>query len=322
MRTIQSWLIALAVPVLYAVLLRWLFDKDLMKDLPVSLMSVSFLGGVPVGIGYLTIRLSDIKQVQKLSYCAFAPWVPVFVFMGITILAKIEGLACWIMVLPIWLVVSMIAGLLTGDHRRKGQDGPQRLQGGLILLLPLLSSPAESLVPHLPARYEAYTSIDIQAPPERIWSNVVRVRTIREEEDHGYLTRILGFPRPIRAELNYAGAGGSRQAIFSKGLVFEEIVREYKEQQKMHFSIKADAHSIPPTAMDEHVVIGGEYFDVLDGTYQLEKLKNGVYRLHLYSHFVLKTRFNFYASWWAGWIMKDIQNNILQVIQTRCQENL
>jgi len=40
------------------------------------------------------------------------------------------------------------------------------------------------------------------------------------------------------------------------------------------------------------------------------------------SHFVLKTDFNLYARLWAGWIMKDIQNNILQVIQTRCQQNL
>jgi len=34
------------------------------------------------------------------------------------------------------------------------------------------------------------------------------------------------------------------------------------------------------------------------------------------------TDFNFYARLWAGWIIKDIQNNILQVIQTRCQQNL
>jgi len=44
--------------------------------------------------------------------------------------------------------------------------------------------------------------------------------------------------------------------------------------------------------------------------------------MHLYSHFVFKTDFNFYSSLWAGWIMKDIQNNILQVIQTRSQRNL
>jgi hypothetical protein len=174
----------------------------------------------------------------------------------------------------------------------------------------------------LPTRYEAYTYADIRAPAEKIWNNVVRVRAIPEEADHGTLTRTLGFPRPIRAELNYAGVGGSRQAIFSKGLVFEEVVLEYEDQKRMHFSIKADPHDIPSTTMDKHVVIGGDYFDVLDGTYELQRLSDSVYRLHLYSHFTLKTTFNFYASWWAGWIMKDIQNNILRVIQTRCEAKL
>jgi hypothetical protein len=321
-RTIQSWLIAITIPVLYAVLLRWLFDNDLMGQFPIALMSISFLGGVPFGVGYLTIYLSGIEKVQNKKYCAMAPWVPIVVFMVITLVWQVEGLACWLMILPIWFGVSTIAGLIAGGRRRRKHSESQKLQSSWVLLLPLLCAPLERLIPHHTVRYEAYTYKDIQAPPATIWSNVVRVRPIGEEEERGWLTRILGFPRPIKAELDYAGVGGSRQAVFSKGLVFMETVTEYAEQQNMHFTIKADPGAIPPTAMDKHVVIGGEYFDVLDGTYRLEKLENGVCRLHLYSHFVLKTDFNFYASLWAGWIMKDIQNNILRVIQTRCQRNL
>lgn len=322
MRTIQSWLIAITIPILYAVLLRWLFNNDLLKEFPLALMSVSFLGGVPFGIGYLTIWLSDIEKVQSRKYCATAPWIPILVFMVITIAWKVEGLACWIMILPIWFIISTIAGAIAGGRRRRKHNDSQKLQSSWVLLLPLLCAPLERLIPQHTVRYEAYTYKDIQASPASIWSNVVRVRPISEAEDYGWLTRMLGFPRPIRAELDYTGVGGSRQAIFSKGLVFMEVVTEYADQQKMHFTIKADANAIPPTAMDKHVVIGGEYFDVLDGTYRLEELGNGRCRLHLYSHFALKTDFNQYASLWAGWIMKDIQNNILQVIQTRCQQNL
>jgi hypothetical protein len=63
----------------------------------------------------------------------------------------------------------------------------------------------------------------------------------------------------------------------------------------------------------------GKFFDVLKGTYELEKLSDNHYRLHLYSNFVLKTHFNFYAGWWATWIMKDIQENILQVEKMRAE---
>jgi hypothetical protein len=127
------------------------------------------------------------------------------------------------------------------------------------------------------------------------------------------------FPRPVKAELNYEGVGAYREAVFTNGLVFHETVSEYIDQKKMVFSIKAYPHEIPSTTMDKHVVIGGQYFDVLNGTYELEKLTETTHRLHLYSHFKLTTTFNFYASWWAKWIMKDIQNNILQVEKLRAE---
>jgi hypothetical protein len=87
----------------------------------------------------------------------------------------------------------------------------------------------------------------------------------------------------------------------------------------MSFTIKALPHEIPLTTMDKHLVVGGKYFDVLNGTYELEKLTEKTYRLHLYSHFKLTTTFNFYASWWAKNIMKDIQNNILQIQKQRAE---
>ena len=65
----------------------------------------------------------------------------------------------------------------------------------------------------------------------------------------------------------------------------------------MVFSIRANTYDIPSTTLDEHILIGGKYFDVLDGTYELEKLDENRYRLHLYSKFKMNTTFNFYAGW-------------------------
>ena len=189
----------------------------------------------------------------------------------------------------------------------------------ILPFIPLLMAPLENFVGSIPGTYKAYTYIDIQAPADKIWSNVTRVREIPQEQDKGWLTRTLGFPRPVKAELNYEGVGAYREARFTNGLVFHETVSEYQHQKKMVFSIKAYPHEIPSTTMDEHVVIGGKYFDVLNGTYELEKLNANTHRLHLYSHFKLTTTFNFYASWWARWIMEDIQNNILQVEKQRAE---
>jgi hypothetical protein len=74
--------------------------------------------------------------------------------------------------------------------------------------------------------------------------------------------------------------------------------------------------------MDKHIVVGGDFFDVLYGTYELKKIVAKTYRLHLYSNFKLNTTFNFYASIWAGWIMQDIQQNILKIIKQRAEAQL
>lgn len=306
----------IAIPTAYAVMLRLFFGVTTWADL-FSVMSVSFLFCLPTIVGALTIYFSNIGQVKKVSYRFFMPWIPILIFMAVTLAFSLEGWACWLMVLPLFLLTASLGGLLGGYFKMKRQSSNVYIS--LLALFPLILSPIEAIMGTIPGSYTAYTYIDIKAPAEKIWSEVTRVKEIREDQDKGWLTRTLGFPRPVKAELNFEGIGAYREAIFTNGLVFHETVSEYSHEQKMVFSIKAYPHEIPSTAMDEHVVIGGNYFDVLNGTYELEKIDASTHRLHLYSHFKLTTTFNFYASWWARWIMEDIQNNILQIEKQRAE---
>lgn len=312
-----TFLKVIAIPTGYAIILRLFFGVSTWIEL-FSVMSISFLFCLPTVVGAMAIYFSNLEQVRKLWYRVFMPWIPILFFLVITLAVALEGWACWLMVLPLFLIAASLGGLLGGYFKMKKQS--TRVYISVLALLPLLMSPIEAMVGSIPGTYQAYTFIDINAPADVIWSNVTRVREINEAQDKGWLTQTLGFPRPVKAELNYEGVGAYREAVFTNGLVFHETVSEYIHQQKMVFSIKAYPHEIPSTTMDEHVVIGGTYFDVLNGTYELEKLNDTTHRLHLYSHFKLNTTFNFYASWWAKWIMKDIQNNILQVEKQRAEK--
>ena len=312
-----SFLKVIAIPTGYAIILRLFFGVSTWEDL-FSVMSVSFLFCLPTIVGVLTVYFSTIEKVKNRAYRIFTPWIPILIFLVITLAFAMEGWACWLMVLPLFLIAASIGGLIGGYFKMKKQS--TNVYISVLAMLPLMMAPVEAMVGTIPGTYEAYTFIDINAPADKIWSNVTRVKEIKEEQDNGWLTRTLGFPRPVKAELNFEGVGAYREAIFTNGLVFHETVSEYIDQKKMVFSIKAYPHEIPSTAMDEHVVIGGNYFDVLNGTYELEKLNETTHRLHLYSNFKLTTTFNFYASWWAKWIMKDIQNNILQVEKQRAEK--
>lgn len=310
-------LLVIGIPTLYALLLRIFFGVNSWKDL-YSVMSFTFLCCLPTIVGALTIYFSSQEKAQSFSYKFFMPWVPIFIFFVLTMALALEGWACWLMVLPLFLLAASAGGFIGAHFKLKKKDNTVYIS--VLTLLPFLISPIEHLIGTIPGTYKAYTFIDIHAPAEKIWDNVTRVKEIPLEQDKGLLTRSLGFPRPVKAELNYLGVGAYRKAIFTNGLVFHETVTEYSHQKKMVFTIKANPHEIPSTTLDEHVVIGGEYFDVLNGTYELEKLNEKTYRLHLYSHFKLTTTFNFYASWWAKWIMKDIQQNILQVEKKRAEK--
>ena len=308
----------IAVPTAYAFVLRFIFGINDWKEL-FSVMSITFLFFLPTIVGALTVYFSSVENSKKNSYKIVAPWIPIGIFFIITLAFSIEGWACWLMVLPLFLLAASAGGFLGGYLKNKKQNN--QLYVSALVFLPLLVAPLEAMIETIPGTYKAYTYIDINAPKATIWSNVTRVKEIKKEQDSGWLTNALGFPRPIKAELNYEGVGAYRKAVFTNGLVFHETVSEYEHQKKMVFSIKAYPHEIPSTTMDEHVVIGGQYFDVLNGTYELEQLNDKTCRLHLYSHFKLNTTFNFYASWWARWIMQDIQNNILRVEKQRSENN-
>jgi hypothetical protein len=102
---------------------------------------------------------------------------------------------------------------------------------------------------------------------------------------------------------------------------FFEVVTEWQPAKKLSFTIKADPDFVPHTAFDEHIIVGGRFYDVLDGTYEIEPTSDGACTLHLSSTHRLSTPFNWYAGWWSEWVMSQIQGSILEVIRKRCETN-
>jgi len=226
-------LLIIGIAVLYAFIVRGFFGVDSWQSL-YSVMSITFIFLLPVGVGAITIFLSSIDNVEKLAYRIIMPWVPVFAFFILTMLLNIEGWACWLMILPIFLLGSSIGGLIAGYYKLRKRKN-EKIYISLLAILPFFISPAEQAIGKIPGQYQAYTYIDIHSSANKIWSNVTRVREISQKEEKGWFAKTLGFPRPIKAELNYEGVGGFRKAIFDKGLVFNETVLSYQPQRKWFF---------------------------------------------------------------------------------------
>lgn len=155
-----------------------------------------------------------------------------------------------------------------------------------------------------------------------IWRNIERVREIQPSEITPSWTHTIGFPSPVEATLSLEGLGGVRHASFTGGVLFIEDVDEWVPNARLGFSIHAQTDQTPPRTLDEHVHVGGKFFDVLRGEYVIEPLSNGVVRLHLSSKHRLSTDFNWYAQLWTDAVMKDVQTTILEVIRNRCESEV
>ena len=277
-----------------------------------TVMTVGFLFIVPMVLGALTIVA--VRQ-PSIRYQVFAPWVPTLIVVGVSALIGWEGAICIIMALPVLLLFASIGGVIGALkvlRRRPNQAA--------IIMLPFLLTPLEGTI-DAPTRWvETVTAIDIAAPPSTVWPLVTSVDSITPGEQQPALFTRMGFPRPISATITGSGVGSIRAARFERGLVFTETVTHWEPLRRLSFTINPNTESIPPTTLDPHVTIGGPFFDVLTGTYELHSREGGrSTHLVLRSEHRVSTRFNIYSVWWADRIMGSIQRNILRVHKQRAE---
>ena len=305
----RASLIGILLGAAYGVLARLMIIAGSWTQTPFVVMTLGFLFLVPVAIGYLTIATAGSASWRDRI---FAPWGACALVVLAAALFAWEGAICVIMAFPVMLVCGSLGGLAAGATSSR-----RLVVAPLVAVLPWVVMPAERGWVH-PARLTTSTSeITIDAPVGIVWPLVVSVDTILPTEQRRALFTAMGFPRPIAATIDRPGIGGVRTATFERGVVFRELVTEWLPERRLAFTI--DPIAVPDDAMDPHVEIGGPYFDVLNGTYELHPLAGGGTRLVLRSEHRTSTAFNLYSAWWADRVMASIQRNILAVLRDRAE---
>ncbi len=311
--------IAVAFGVAYGVVSQAVIRVDSLHSL-YGAMSFGFVFILPFILGFITLWFASTEQRSSWLFRIFAPWATISLSLLFSLVIGWEGAICMIMAGIIYLPLASLGGIISGlvlsrvDRNRLSSSVLASL-----LSLPFVSAYFESYS-NLSTLFDtAETAIIIEAPPEIIWENIIRVRPITKKLDGVFYK--LGFPKPIEATLSHEGIGGIRNASFERGLTFIETVDVWEKEKKLSFTIASDPNSTPTTTLDEHVVVGGRYFDVLRGTYEIEVNSPRSCTLKLSSELRISTRFNFYAGVWARFLMLDIQQTILKVIKERAENS-
>lgn len=312
-------LVTLILPLIYAGFFRWAFATAAFTHSG-GVVSMSFVFSVPFAMGVLSVAIGRwIGSDHWQFYAAVAPSLSLLLGLVICIVIKIEAAICVIMAAPILIACVMIGGLLA--HWLMPRNHPSnRLYLPLIVLLPVFSAGIEGSM-QWPTEIKAIENvITVDAPAEEVWKEITSVEAIDPAQLPKRWIYRVGFPRPIAATLDREGVGGVRTATFERDVSFFETVTEWDAPRKLAFSIHADPDFIPHTAFDRHIIVGGRFYDVLDGVYEIEPVSASRCRLHLTSHHRLSTRFNSYAGWWSERIMDQIQGSIMEVVRQRAEQ--
>lgn len=314
------YLEAIGLGVLHGLAARLGFGDDRFKDL-LGVMTFSFIFLVPLTLGVLTVYVGERKAPWGWMARILTPLIPASIALVAAMMLAWEGLICIILWLPMYLLMASLGGVVAGivltviRSRRN-----QHLTFVSLMVLPFLSAPIERQL-GLPEELRVVANhIDIQASPEIVWKHIIRVPKFQPEEHHQALSHLIGFPKPLEATLSHEGIGGVRHATFEGNVLFVETITAWEDKERLTFGIKADTEGIPPTTLDQHVTVGGPYFDVLEGEYRLEQRGPNTVRLHLQSVHRVSTQFNAYASLWTDFIMRDVQSYILSILKVRCEK--
>ncbi|TGL65364.1 hypothetical protein [Leptospira jelokensis] len=319
--------LAILTATVYGLLLRIL--HDLLSEFLGGIVSISFVMLAPLTIGFITVYLLPKEQSNRMVNAIFKPFIPCLILMCVTIALNIEGTICWIMIFPLFAFTASLGGILAFQIRKsidknsmeKSEKDRNTMYGSFILCLPLVIGFIEGDNTLTRKDFYIARSVTIQASPEAVWKELTNINEIFPEEQKFDFSTFLGFPKHLSTTIEKMELGGRRIATYEKGLIFHETIEKFEKDKLLVLNINIDPKAIPVKVMDEHIVLGGKHVDILQDVYQLQKLSDETTRLTLSSHFYINTPFNWYAGIWSEYLMRDILQSQINLIENRTKTN-
>lgn len=283
---------------------------------PYAAMSSGFIYLAPVVAGAVTAFVAEQQARRSVAYHIVASALANILFVVGTMAILIEGLICAVVILPLFIVLGVLgAGLMVLVCRLTKWPKPTI---GCVVLLPLLLGNADSGVTLPDSMAEVERSIVVSAPPAVVWQELLNTSGIRPEEiEQAWVFRI-GAPLPLEGQIVADAAQPIRRVRMAKDVYFDEVIEEQRANEWIRWTYRFHADSFPPYAFDEHVVIGGRYFDVRDTSYELTPVPEGT-RVRMILRYRISTHFNWYAAPVAHWLLGNLLDSNLAYYRHRSE---
>jgi len=277
----------------------------------------AFLAGVPLAIGLLIGYVAKRRKVSgaRGSAALSVAALGLFVFAAGALFR--EGMICIVMAAPLFLVFAVVGAIVGSIAHAIAPKGAPKLLS-VALVLPFLLAPIER--ENLPDTRHQTTreSIFIAAKPAVVWENINFPINIHPDELKGGLAYLIGVPYPIEARTISGGVGGMRELRWQRGVTFQEEITAWTPMSYIAWKYKFGPNSFPEGSLDDHIVIGGRYFDLEATSYTLSAEAGGT-RLTIEVATSVTTSFNWYAGLWSRFLIDDTAKTILRFYKRRSE---
>ncbi len=269
---------------------------------------------LPFCLGLVSVLLYSHRSPRSFRSCLLVAVLSI-ALLGVGFLGlAVEGVICLLMAAPIALVLAIMGGSVGYFIQRCSWNRDQTLKVCLLLMLsvPLLMGAELVSVPREPL-FSVCTSVEINAPPERVWQSVVTFSELPEPTE---LLFRLGIAYPVKATIQGTGVGAVRHCEFSTG-PFVEPIEVWDEPRLLKFSVTQNPapmqewtpyRAINPPHLHGFLVSEG-------GQFLLKPLPNGKTQLEgttWYRHHMWPAG---YWQIWSDQIIHQIHLRVLKHIQ-------
>jgi hypothetical protein len=285
-----------------------------------SAMAEAFIFIVPIVVGMVTVYLAERQRRRDWVYYAAAPCLATALFVAGTMLIMVEGLICAIVIIPMFALLGAVGGLVMGAVcRLTNWPRPMLYSFGA---LPILLASLGSVLP-MPAEVGSIErSVIINAPAAVVWRQLNDIDHISPNEMGSAWAMRIGVPLPMSGKTRQTPQGLVRESRWGKRVHFEEVIQEWLPDRYMRWTYRFAPDSFPRQALDDHVVIGGHYFDLIDTSYTLaDEGEGGVTRLTTRVQYRISTQFNFYADWAAQFLLGNLCEVGLHLYKDRSERD-
>jgi hypothetical protein len=200
----------------------------------------------PCAMGATSAFLYNRGHARGLGRTLLVALIGVIAAGGAILLFAMEGVFCLAMAFPIAAALAVL-GALVGWAITTQTARPHARAAIVLFALPGAAGAEAKLV--APTLHEVETSIEIDAPPEAVWPNVIGFSELPPPPEWVFQ---LGIAYPQRARIDGEGVGAVRRCEFSTGPFVEPITR-WEPPRRLSFDVRSQPPSMKEWSPYAHV---------------------------------------------------------------------